>query len=100
MKEESYVYILTNKRNGTLYIGVTTNLEKRIEEHRLKIREGFTKKYNLHKLVYYEVHYSIEDAIVREKQLKHYNREWKLRLIEGSNPIWIDLTPGSSPARG
>ncbi|MEN9921122.1 MAG: hypothetical protein RLZZ517_100, partial [Candidatus Parcubacteria bacterium] len=54
----------------------------------------------LHKLVYYEVHYSIEDAIVREKQLKHYNREWKLRLIEGSNPIWIDLTPGSSPARG
>ncbi|MCJ7813841.1 MAG: GIY-YIG nuclease family protein [Candidatus Atribacteria bacterium] len=83
--------MLANKRNGTLYIGVTSNLVKRVCEHKNNIIEGFTKKYNIHKLVYYEITDDIESAIRREKQLKKWNRKWKLNLIENSNPEWIDL---------
>jgi len=82
---------MTNKRNGTLYVGVTSNLLKRIFEHREKIVEGFSKKYNLDKLVYYEVAQSIDVAIQREKQIKNWTRKWKLNLIEKKNPYWDDL---------
>jgi putative endonuclease len=85
------VYILTNKRNGTLYIGVTSDLAKRVWEHKNNIVVGFTKKYNLHQLVWYELHDSMESAILREKRLKEYKRSWKLKLIESMNPDWQDL---------
>ncbi len=86
-----FVYILTNQRNSTLYIGVTSNLIKRIQEHREKLADGFTKKYNVHKLVYYEQADYINSAITREKQLKKWNRSWKIKLIEKDNPNWNDL---------
>jgi len=86
-----YVYILASKRNGTLYIGVTSNLIKRIYEHKNNIIEGFTKKYNIHKLVYYEITEDVNSAIVREKQLKRWKRNWKIKLIEKNNPEWKDL---------
>ena len=86
-----YVYILVNKRNGTLYIGVTNDLIKRVYEHKNNLIDGFTKKYNVHLLVYYEQHVDIESAITREKQLKKWNRKWKLELIEKENPQWRDL---------
>jgi len=89
-----YVYILASKRNGTLYIGVTSNLVERVYEHKNNIIDGFTKKYNIHKLVYYEITDDIESAIRREKQLKKWNRKWKINLIENSNPEWIDLCFG------
>jgi putative endonuclease len=92
--KESYVYILASKRNGTLYIGVTTNLEKRIEEHRLKTRKSFTQKYNVYMLVHYEIYFDIQTAIEREKRIKKWNRLWKLRLIEERNPDWNDLFTG------
>jgi len=85
------VYILSNKKDGTLYVGVTSNLQKRIWEHKNNAVEGFTKKYNLHKLVYYEVCPSMESAIFREKQLKKGSRKKKVELIEKENPHWIDL---------
>jgi len=85
------VYILANKRNGTLYIGVTGNLQKRIWEHKQKLVEGFTKKYNIDKLVYYEQTGNVYSALTREKQLKKWNRKWKLNLIEKNNPQWRDL---------
>ena len=91
IKNQYYIYILAIKRNGTLYIGVTSNLVKRVYEHKNNIIEGFTKKYNIHKLVYYETTNDIESAIRREKQLKKWNRKWKTKLIENSNPEWIDL---------
>lgn len=86
-----FVYILTNQRNGTLYIGVTNNLKRRIYEHKNDLLEGFTKKYGLRTLVYYETHENIESAIIREKQLKKWKRLWKLRIIEEKNPNWKDL---------
>ena len=86
------VYILTNKRNGTLYIGVTGNLPQRIQQHKEKIVEGFTKKYNLNKLVYYEQTENVTSAIEREKQLKKWKRKWKLDLIKKDNPDWKDLS--------
>jgi putative endonuclease len=86
-----YVYILASQRNGTLYIGVTNDLMKRVYEHRNNLIDGFTKKYNVHSLVYYEQYNDIESAIVREKRLKKWNREWKLELIEKENPQWRDL---------
>ena len=86
-----YVYILANKRNGTLYIGVTNDLTKRVYEHKYNLSDGFIKKYNVHSLVYYEQHNDIESAIVREKRLKKWNRKWKLELIEKENPQWRDL---------
>ena len=91
MEKVSYVYILSNRRNGTLYIGVTSNLIRRIWEHKNKLIDGFTKKYHLDKLVYYEQHNDIIEAITREKALKKYFRKWKIRLIETDNPDWIDL---------
>ncbi len=86
-----FVYILASKRNGTLYIGVTNNLLKRVDQHKEGIAEGFTKKYGVHKLVYYEVFNRIQDAITREKRMKKWNRQWKIELIEKSNPNWEDL---------
>ena len=91
MSKQFYVYILTNKRNGTLYIGVTSNLVQRIWQHRESLADGFTKKYSLKHLVYYEKHESAESAIHREKRLKEWKREWKLALIEKLNPSWDDL---------
>lgn len=88
----AYVYILSNKRNGTLYVGVTSNLVKRIFEHKEKVVSGFSAKYNLDLLVYYEEWWSIEEAIQREKQLKAGNRKKKLSLIESINPDWKDLS--------
>lgn len=85
------VYILAGKRNGTLYIGVTSNLVKRVWEHKNNVVEGFTKKYGVHILVFYELHDDMEAAILREKRLKKWNRAWKLRLIEEKNPNWDDL---------
>ncbi len=85
------VYILANKRNGTLYVGVTSNLHKRVLEHKSNAVEGFTKKYNVHLLVYYEGGETMIDVIEREKQLKAGSRKKKLLLIEQNNPLWRDL---------
>jgi len=90
---EYYVYILANKRNGTLYIGVTNDLIKRVFEHKEKLVEGFSKKYDLSLLVYFESTSDVNSAIQREKQIKSWNRAWKLRLIEKENPNWNDLYP-------
>ncbi|APY00410.1 GIY-YIG nuclease family protein [Lacinutrix venerupis] len=87
-----YMYILSNKKNGTLYIGVTNDLERRIFEHKKKLIEGFTKKYGLNKLIYFEQFQYINDAIEREKQLKNWNRSWKIELIEKENKDWTDLS--------
>ena len=89
--KRGYVYILASKRNGTLYIGVTSDLIKRIYEHREEFADGFTKNYGVKILVYYEAHETIDAAILREKQMKKWNRDWKLRLIEENNPEWRDL---------
>ncbi len=86
-----YVYILASKRNGTLYTGVTNNLIKRIYEHKSDLIEGFTKKYRVHMLVYYEEKNDVSVAIEREKNIKKWNRQWKIELIEKSNPSWKDL---------
>ena len=86
-----YVYILASEKRGTLYVGVTADLLHRVEEHKGGAFKGFTKKYNVRMLVYYEEHQYIEDAIVREKQLKKWNRAWKIALIERDNPEWKDL---------
>lgn len=85
------VYILASDRNGTLYIGVTSDLLKRVWEHKNKKAEGFTKKYNVEKLVYYEQTSDVMSALNREKQMKKWNRAWKIRLIEKKNPKWDDL---------
>ena len=90
-EKKGYVYILTNVHNTVLYIGVTSDLIKRIYEHKSKMVEGFTKKYNLSKLVYYEIFEEIMNAIVREKQLKGWLRSKKIALIEKVNPTWNDL---------
>ncbi len=93
-RERTYwVYILASKLGGTLYIGVTSNLVKRVYEHRTKVVAGFTKEYGVHRLVYFEQHADIEAAIHREKRLKKWNRAWKIRLIEEVNPNWDDLYP-------
>ena len=86
-----YVYILCNKRNGTLYVGSTSNLIKRIWEHKNNVVAGFTAKYQTHQLVYYEQHQTIEEAARREKRFKNWCRQWKLNLIEKFNPTWRDL---------
>jgi len=86
-----YVYILCSKRNGTLYIGVTNNLQRRVYQHKTKQLHGFTQKYSVDKLIYYESYNSIFNAIKREKQLKKITRELKLKLIEKANPQWIEL---------
>jgi len=86
-----YVYILASRRHGTLYVGVTSDLLRRVWEHRESIVPGFTKKYHVHRLVYYEEFGSIVDAIEREKRMKKWRRDWKIRLIEEANPEWVDL---------
>ena len=86
-----YVYIIASKKNGTLYIGVTSNLISRIDEHKRKVRRGFSAKYNIDRLVYYERYEDISEAIYREKKIKVWKRDWKLRLIERDNPEWIVL---------
>ncbi|HBV58294.1 MAG TPA: hypothetical protein DEB73_03485 [Candidatus Magasanikbacteria bacterium] len=94
-----YIYILASKRNGTLYIGVTNNLARRAQEHKMKLIEGFTKKYDIDKLVYFEEYANVNEALVREKQLKRWKRQWKLELIEKLNPNWDDWT-GSLLSQG
>jgi putative endonuclease len=89
-----YVYMLTNRTNRVLYIGMTNDLERRMFEHKNKLVEGFTKRYNLTKLVYYEATNDADSAIKREKQLKNWHREWKINLITESNPAWKDLSEG------
>ena len=89
-----YVYILASKLGGTLYIGVTNDLVRRVYEHREKFVDGFTKRYDVARLVYFESHSDVEAAITREKQMKKWNRVWKILLIEESNPNWDDLYTG------
>jgi len=86
-----FVYVLTNRRNGTLYVGVTRDIVRRIEEHRSGMVAGFTRKHGLHRLVHVESFVTAMDAITREKQLKKWRRRWKLELIEKTNPYWRDL---------
>jgi putative endonuclease len=85
------VYLLASRRNGTLYVGVTSDIIKRIWEHKNDIVEGFTKRYVVHTLVWYEMHENMESAILREKTVKGWKRQWKLELIEKGNPEWADL---------
>ena len=92
MKEKAYVYFMTNKNNEVLYIGVTSNLQQRVLQHKNHIYEGFTDKYNCTKLVYFEECNDIEAAIKREKQLKNWHREWKNNLINSINKDWNDLS--------
>lgn len=91
MPKRGYVYILASQRNGTLYIGVTSDLIQRVWQHKQDLVAGFTRKYGVHDLVYYEVYDDIRDAIQREKRLKKWKRAWKLELIEKENPEWLDL---------
>jgi len=91
VEKQPNVYILASKRNGTLYIGVTSDMAKRVWEHKNDLVEGFTKRYHVHSLVWYELHESMESAIKREKSMKEWKRVWKLELIESVNPDWDDL---------
>lgn len=93
MDKQSFVYILTNEFNNVFYVGVTSCLVKRIFEHKNKVIDGFTKKYNINKLVYFELFEDIEYAIMREKQIKKWKRDFKIRLIEEQNPNFDDLYP-------
>ena len=92
MDKQYYVYIMTNKNNTTLYTGVTNDLPRRVFEHKNKLAEGFTRKYNINKLVYYEIYEDIYEAITREKQIKGGSRAKKVQLIEEKNPSWNDLS--------
>jgi putative endonuclease len=94
MNKQPCVYLLASRRNGTLYTGVTSDLIKRIWEHKNNAVEGFTKRYGVHQLVWYELHPTMESAIRREKAIKEWKRLWKLELIEASNPEWRDLFEG------
>jgi len=91
MIRQPAVYVLASKRNGTLYIGVTNDIQKRVWEHKNDFVEGFTKRYGVHRLIYYELYEDMVSAITREKQMKKWNRAWKLELIEKHNPAWRDL---------
>ena len=91
MAKQPAVYILASKRNGTLYIGVTSNILQRIWQHRNDLAMGFTQQYRVHRLVFFELHGEMSAAILREKQLKKWKRAWKLKLIETNNPEWRDL---------
>ncbi len=86
-----YVYMMASKKNGTLYVGVTSDLVKRVFQHKNNLLDGFTKKYAVHQLVYFEEHGSAESAILREKNVKSWKRQWKIDLIEEGNPDWCDL---------
>ncbi len=92
MDKQFVVYILTSQRNGTLYVGVTSDLVKRLWQHQNSVVEGFTKKYAVTRLVWYEIHANAEAAITREKQIKKWNRDWKIKLIETENSGWTDLS--------
>jgi putative endonuclease len=87
-----FVYILASDRHGTLYVGVTNDLQRRLQQHREGVNAGFTKKYRVHRLVHYEIRESPADAIMREKQIKNWHRDWKINLIEQDNPDWNELT--------
>ena len=91
MKMNYYVYVLTNQNNHVMYIGMTNDLKRRVYEHINEIYDGFTKKYHIHKLVYFEKYFHPQEAILREKQLKHWSRDKKIALIEKLNPKWDDL---------
>jgi putative endonuclease len=91
MTKQPCVYLLASQRNGTLYVGVTSDLLKRVWEHKNNVVEGFTKRYGVHSLVWYEPHDTMESAIMREKAIKEWKRAWKLDLIEKANPEWKDL---------
>ena len=93
-EKQYYVYILASKKYGTLYTGVTSQLIQRIYQHQEKQVEGFTKQHQIHQLVYYEIHTSIYEAIIREKRIKKWNRQWKINLIEQNNPQWLNLANG------
>ena len=86
-----YVYLLASQRNGTLYIGMTNDLQRRIYEHKMGSKKGFTYKYGVNKLVYFEIFKNVDEAILREKQLKKWNRAWKIKLIEEENKLWHDI---------
>ena len=88
-----FVYLLASRRNGTLYVGVTNDLVRRLWEHKQKVVPGFTKTHDIDRLVWFEVHNSIEAAITREKQIKRWKRDWKIDLFQDSNPRWDDLYP-------
>ncbi|MFN8672088.1 MAG: GIY-YIG nuclease family protein [Candidatus Sericytochromatia bacterium] len=91
MKKEYYIYFMANNNNKCLYIGVTNNIERRVLEHKTNLNKSFTSKYKCYKLVYTEIFYKIEEAILREKQLKKWKREWKNLLVSQINPNWDDL---------
>lgn len=93
MPQQPAVYILASRRNGTQYVGVTSDLVRRVWEHQQDLVEGFTKKYRVHHLVSFELHAGMAEAILREKQIKKWNRAWKIELIEKTNPEWSDLWP-------
>ena len=93
MERQPCVYILASKRNGTLYVGVTSDLPKRVWEHKNHVVDGFTKKYQVHNLVWYEMHETMESAITREKSIKRWRRKWKMEMINSFNPGWRDLYP-------
>ena len=94
MPKHPCVYILASRRNGTLYVGVTSDLVKRVWEHQNNMVDSFTKRYGVHALVWFEQHATMESAIAREKAIKEWKRRWKLDLIEHQNPEWRDLYPG------
>ena len=94
MEKQYFVYLLANKPRGTLYTGVTSNLIQRVYQHKEGVVEGFTKKYEIHRLVYYEIHADINEAILREKRIKRWRRQWKINLIEQINPQWANLAIG------
>lgn len=94
MDNQYYVYLLASKPYGTLYTGITSNLIQRIYQHKEELVDGFTKKYNVHQLVYYEIHLDVNEAILREKRIKKWNRQWKINLIQRDNPQWLDLSNG------
>jgi putative endonuclease len=92
VEKHFYVYMLASDRNGTIYVGVTSQLLQRVWQHKEKFVDGFTKQYGVDKLVWYERHETAESAITREKRIKKWNRDWKIRLIEEANPYWNDLS--------
>ena len=104
MVKQPCVYILASRRNGTLYVGVTSDLIKRVWQHKNDVVQGFTNLYGVHTLVWFEVHATMDSAIAREKAIKEWKRQWKMRLIEANNPDWRDLyddlLTGSRPAPG
>ena len=94
MDKQYYVYLLASKQYGTLYTGITSDLIQRIYQHKENLVDGFTKKYNVHQLVYYEIHLDVTEAILREKRIKKWKRQWKINLIAKDNPQWFDLSTG------